>query len=277
MATEMLKIVRGNRARLTIPLQLLTWENGKETVSDYTPTAEAAVRARNYANNIALEIVGREGNTLTVEVTPAMPNGEYAVEITDGDRRAMRRGQFRVVETTDEAGIAETVEFEYLTAQLAAQVFFAGASSGGGALHYVEAVWNGEGDTAETSSYTYATDIADAATAAAVMEDSGAVELRIKDTEGRLYALALSDTKALTADGLLQLTYLGYVAENAFSDGASVITVDPETGTVRWERKATQSELDTLKATVAEQAATIGSMQEELDAPIEATVETGEI
>lgn len=117
-----MKIVRGNKARLTIPLEIVTITDGKEVRKPYYPSAEVVVRARNSLYVIPLDYTV-SGNVMTVDVPESLQNGTYAVEIVDADKRSMRRAQFQVVETNDDASLPPPVEFGYTVATLDAHVY----------------------------------------------------------------------------------------------------------------------------------------------------------
>lgn len=122
----MIKIVRGNKFRLLIPLEITTTEGGESKTEAYTPTEalRVSVKRGGTAYDIPYTV---QGNVVVVDVAADMlGNGVYAVEITDTDVRAMRREQFCVVETTDDADISQPTDFEVQTAQLEAQTFVGG-------------------------------------------------------------------------------------------------------------------------------------------------------
>ncbi len=122
----MIKIVRGNKFRLLIPLEITTTEGGESMTEAYTPTE--ALRVKVKRNGTTYDVpYSVQGNVVVVDVAADMlGNGVYAVEITDTDLRAMRREQFCVVETTDDADISQPTDFEVQTVQLDAQTFAGG-------------------------------------------------------------------------------------------------------------------------------------------------------
>lgn len=122
----MIKIVRGNKFRLLIPLEITTTEGGESKTEAYTPTEalRVSVKRGGTAYDIPYTV---QGNVVVVDVAAdRLGNGVYAVEITDTDVRAMRREQFCVVESTDDADISQPTDFEVQTAQLEAQTFVGG-------------------------------------------------------------------------------------------------------------------------------------------------------
>lgn len=114
----MIRIVRGNRFRLLIPLELTTTEGGVSETEKYTPTEQCRVCVRKASASYDVPHSVQDTNVLVVDIAAdLLGNGTYAVEVTDKDVRSMRLAQFAIVETTD---------FELQTAALDAQVFFGG-------------------------------------------------------------------------------------------------------------------------------------------------------
>ncbi len=122
----MIKIVRGNRFRLLIPLEITTRDGDESTTEAYTPTEALRVSVKRGGTTCDVPY-SVQGNVVVVDVAADMlGNGVYAVEITDTGLRSMRREQFCIVETTDDADISQPTDFEIQTAQLEAQTFVGG-------------------------------------------------------------------------------------------------------------------------------------------------------
>lgn len=123
----MIKIVRGNKFRLLIPLELTTTEGGASKTEKYTPTEACQVCVRKAAASYDVPHSVQDTNVLVVDIAAdLLGNGTYAVEVTDTGVRSMRLAQFAIVETTEEADIKQPTDFELQTAMLDAQVFFGG-------------------------------------------------------------------------------------------------------------------------------------------------------
>lgn len=123
----MIRIVRGNRFRLLIPLELTTTEGGVSKTEKYTPTEQCRVCVRKATASYDVPYSVQDTNVLVVDIAAdLLGNGTYAVEVTDEGVRSMRLGQFAIVETTEEADIRQPTDFELQTAMLDAQVFFGG-------------------------------------------------------------------------------------------------------------------------------------------------------
>lgn len=123
----MIRIVRGNRFRLLIPLELTTTMGGVSKTEKYTPTDKARVRVRKAQASYDVPYTVQDGNVLVVDIgADLLGNGTYAVEVIDEGVRSMRVGQFAIVETTNEANIEPPTDFEIQTAMLDAQTFFGG-------------------------------------------------------------------------------------------------------------------------------------------------------
>ncbi len=123
----MIRIVRGNRFRLLIPLELTTTEGGVSKTEKYTPTEQCRVCVRKATASYDVPHSVQDTNVLVVDIAAdLLGNGTYAVEVTDKDVRSMRLAQFAIVETTEEADIKPPTDFELQTATLDAQVFFGG-------------------------------------------------------------------------------------------------------------------------------------------------------
>ena len=123
----MIRIVRGNRFRLLIPLELTTTEGGVSKTEKYTPTERCRVCVRKASASYDVPHSVQDTNVLVVDIAAdLLGNGTYAVEVTDTDVRSMRLAQFAIVETTEEADIKQPTDFELQTAALDAQVFFGG-------------------------------------------------------------------------------------------------------------------------------------------------------
>lgn len=123
----MIRIVRGNRFRLLIPLELTTTEGGVSKTEKYTPTEQCRVCVRKASASYDVPHSVQDTNVLVVDIAAdLLGNGTYAVEVTDEGVRSMRLGQFAIVETTEEADIKQPTDFELQTAMLDAQVFFGG-------------------------------------------------------------------------------------------------------------------------------------------------------
>lgn len=123
----MIRIVRGNRFRLLIPLELTTTEGGVSKTEKYTPTEQCRVCVRKASASYDVSHSVQDTNVLVVDIAAdLLGNGTYAVEVTDEGVRSMRLAQFAIVETTEEADIKQPTDFELQTAVLDAQVFFGG-------------------------------------------------------------------------------------------------------------------------------------------------------
>lgn len=123
----MIRIVRGNKFRLLIPLELTTTEGGVSRTEKYTPTEHCRVCVRKASAAYDVPHSVQDTNVLVVDIAAdLLGNGTYAVEVTDEGVRSMRLGQFAIVETTEEADIKQPTDFELQTAMLDAQVFFGG-------------------------------------------------------------------------------------------------------------------------------------------------------
>lgn len=123
----MIRIVRGNRFRLLIPLELTTTEGGVSKTEKYTPTEQCRVCVRKASASYDVPHSVQDTNVLVVDIAAdLLGNGTYAVEVTDEGVRSMRLAQFAIVETTEEADIKQPTDFELQTAVLDAQVFFGG-------------------------------------------------------------------------------------------------------------------------------------------------------
>lgn len=123
----MIRIVRGNRFRLLIPLELTTTEGGVSKTEKYTPTETCRVRVRKASASYDVPHSVQDTNVLVVDIAAdLLGNGTYAVEVMDEGVRSMRLGQFAIVETTEEADIKQPTDFLLQTAMLDAQVFFGG-------------------------------------------------------------------------------------------------------------------------------------------------------
>ena len=117
----MIRIVRGNRFRLLIPLELTTTEGGVSKTEKYTPTEQCRVCVRKATASYDVPYSVQDTNVLVVDIAAdLLGNG------TDEGVRSMRLGQFAIVETTEEADIRQPTDFEVQTAMLDAQVFFGG-------------------------------------------------------------------------------------------------------------------------------------------------------
>lgn len=120
----MIRIVRGNRFRLLIPLELTTTEGGVSKTEKYTPTEQCRVCVRKASASYDVPHSVQDTNVLVVDIAAdLLGNGTYAVEVTDEGVRSMRLGQFAIVETTEEADIKQPTDFELQTAMLAHRCF----------------------------------------------------------------------------------------------------------------------------------------------------------
>lgn len=113
----MIRIVRGNRFRLLIPLELTTTDGGVSKTEKYTPTEQCRVCVRKASASYDVPHSVQDTNVLVVDIAAGLlGNGTYAVEVPDKDVRSMRLAQFAIVETTEEADIKQPTDFELQTA-----------------------------------------------------------------------------------------------------------------------------------------------------------------
>lgn len=80
----MIRIVRGNRFRLLIPLELTTTEGGVSKTEKYTPTEHCRVCVRKASASYDVPHSVQDTNVLVVDIAAdLLGNGTYAVEVTD--------------------------------------------------------------------------------------------------------------------------------------------------------------------------------------------------
>ena len=127
----MIKIVRGNDSKLSIPVEQNTGvdSDGKPILQPYDLSKVSNLKVvlkSQYSNHtLSFEV---DSNVITFIVSGKLPNGVYNIEITGVDENGMsirsyELSQFKIVESNQEADLYPTTEFEITSAWLNSQIF----------------------------------------------------------------------------------------------------------------------------------------------------------
>lgn len=127
----MIKIVRGNDFKLSIPVEQKTGvdSDGKPILQPYDLSKvshlKVILKSQYSSHTLSFEV---DSNVITCRVSGNLPNGVYNIEITGIDENSMNirsyeLSQFKIVESNQEADIYPTAEFELTSVWLNSMVF----------------------------------------------------------------------------------------------------------------------------------------------------------
>lgn len=127
----MIKIVRGNDFKLSIPVEQKTGvdSDGKPILQPYdlsnVSNLKVVLKSQYSSHTLSFEV---DSNVITCRVSGNLPNGVYNIEITGVDENSMNirsyeLSQFKIVESNQEADIYPTAEFEITSVWLNSMVF----------------------------------------------------------------------------------------------------------------------------------------------------------
>lgn len=123
----MIRVVKGNLLRLSMPLQLRSVVDGEATVTDFVPTGPVYVLVSDGAPRHRYAAV-MDGNKAVIEDNGTLDLGAYNIEVYCQDEaghnyRHKIRNAFQVVDTACEACLEPGVEFDVETHTLDGAVF----------------------------------------------------------------------------------------------------------------------------------------------------------
>lgn len=127
----MIKIVRGNDFKLSIPVEQKTGvdSDGKPILQPYdlskVSNLKVVLKSQYSSHTLSFEV---DSNVITCCVSGNLPNGVYNIEITGVDENGMsirsyELSQFKIVESNQEADLYPTTEFEITSVWLNSMVF----------------------------------------------------------------------------------------------------------------------------------------------------------
>ena len=140
----MIKIVRGNDFKLSIPVEQKTGvdSDGKPILQPYdlskVSNLKVVLKSQYSSHTLSFEV---DGNVITCRVSGNLPNGVYNIEITGIDENSMNirsyeLSQFKIVDSNQEADLYPS-ELDVTTVQLSSLAFI-NSGNGSGISDYLE-------------------------------------------------------------------------------------------------------------------------------------------